>query len=429
VPNVVLIAYHYPPDPAVGSLRAAKVANALRDAGYEITVITARLPNDPELRRQSEPGIKVIPVEPLRSPRDWYAARKQKRKAPGAAPTTHEGAYLKPVRTPLWKRMIFSLLWLPDDRQGFIIPAIRAARSGLRQTGTIVYTTAPPFSSALVGWWLSRKKNVRWVAEFRDPWVDNPWKPAHVRTGLSNAAERFMERRVLHSADLVVAASKGIERTFRPKMADRGDRLIVIRNGIDKLMPQDTAPTASNGPVRIVHVGSFYHGRDPRPFLRGLAGVSKDLGPGRLQVDLVGQSRWFAGQSVEKEVESLGLTDVVRFHDWVPHARAQEFIASADALLLLAQNQPDQVPNKLYEYLGARRVILAYVDESGETASMLRQIGGHYLVTDDNPEATKEALVHLAARAEVAHQANEEALREWTAQAQMRTLTARLGAL
>ncbi len=78
------------------------------------------------------------------------ACAPRKPDAPAAEPASEAGGYTVPTRVPFWKRAIFSLLWLPDDRQGFIGPAVRAARSLLRR-GDIVYTTAPPFSMHLVG--------------------------------------------------------------------------------------------------------------------------------------------------------------------------------------------------------------------------------------------------------------------------------------
>lgn len=42
--------------------------------------------------------------------------------------------------------------------------------------------------------------------------------------------------------------------------------------------------------------------------------------------------------------------------------------------------------NKVYEYLGTRRPILAVVDEDGETAQMLRMVGGHQLVSVNDAE-------------------------------------------
>jgi glycosyltransferase involved in cell wall biosynthesis len=427
--NVVLLAYHYPPDPAVGSLRPAKVVHALRAAGHDVSVVTACRPEEAPGVRTTEPGLTVIAVKPQRNFREWYAARKRKQN-PETPQLVSEQAWVKPARTPAWKQIIFSFLWLPDDRQGFILPAIRAARPLLARPDSVLYTTAPPFSSLLAGLWLRRRTRARWVVELRDPWTDNPWKPDYVRTRLSDAIERQLERRVLKAADLVVAVSDGIERVLRPKLANGGDRLIVIRNGIDRLLPT-AEPASDNGPVRIVHVGSFYHGRDPAPFLEGLGAVRRKLGltADQLQVDLVGECKWFAGRSVEQLVTSLGLADLVRFHDWVPHARAQEFVLSADALLLLAQNQPDQVPNKLYEYLGTRRPILAYVDESGESALMLRRAGGHYLVTSREPVPSEAAITSIATRARPANRADETLLRSWTAESQMQELNNRMRSL
>jgi glycosyltransferase involved in cell wall biosynthesis len=368
----------------------------------------------------------------MKHPRDWYAARKRQRvESTGSQVPSAPADHTIPSRTPFWKRAIFSLLWLPDDRQGFIIPAVRAARAHLRGPAAILYTTAPPFSTLLAGWWLKKRTGVRWIADFRDPWTTNPWKPGHVRTAATDGIERFMERRVLGAADLVVAASEGIERVLRTKVTAPEKRLMVIRNGIDRLLPVESLPAGPPRPLRIVHVGSFYHGRDPGPFLRGLAAARKQYGYTReeIQVHLVGQSRWFAGQSVEAAVKSLGLSDMVEFHDWVPHQEAQAIILSAGALLLLAQDQPDQVPNKLYEYLGTRRVILAYVDAGGESADMLRQVGGHFLFTDSDETQVVKAISILAGGKVSPQGESGPLLASWTTQAQMDKLAERIGGL
>ena len=51
-------------------------------------------------------------------------------------------------------------------------------------------------------------------------------------------------------------------------------------------------------------------------------------------------------------------------------------ILSADGLLLLqAANCNEQIPAKLYEYLRARRPIIALTDTHGDTAEVLRRAG------------------------------------------------------
>jgi glycosyltransferase involved in cell wall biosynthesis len=273
--NVVLLAYHYPPDPAVGSLRPAKVVDALRKSGHTVTVITATLPEEQAGTRHAEPGLKVVAIQPQRNPREWYAAWKRRRAGhssqSGQRPAQAEAAYAIPARVPLWKRTIFSFMLLPDHRQGFIRPAIRMAAPLLREPNSVLYTTAPPFSVHLAGWRLSRKVRVPWVAEFRDPWTDNAWKPWHVRTAFTDSAERWMERQVLRRASLVVAVSEGIRRGLGTRMEERTGRLVTVINGIDRLLQP---PTATKGePFRIVHIGSFYYGRDPRMFLSALAAL------------------------------------------------------------------------------------------------------------------------------------------------------------
>lgn len=434
--NVVLLAYHYPPSNEVGGLRAAKVARALRDAGHQVTVITARLPGEASDLRLEEEGLQVRAVVARRNPREFYAEWKQRRNQPrqgtaaGAAADSNVTLGV-PAKVPGWKRFIFSLLWLPDDKQGFIPSAIQAARPLIRPGSSVIYTSAPPFSTHLAGWWLRRKTGAPWVAEFRDPWTDNPWKPRHVRTSLSDVLERKLERRCLHSANLVVAVSEGIERVMRPKMIGREDHLILVRNGIDQLSPPESRARPA-GPYRIVHVGSFYHGRDPRPFLRGLAALrtTRSLTPDEMEVQLVGQCRWFDGVSIEQEVEALGLADLVRFQDWVPHAAAQQLVNSADLLLLLAQNQPDQVPNKLYEYLGVRRPILAFVDPEGESARMLEQIGGHFVLTDGDTDRA-EAALRRALNAETGNHRPDSSgiLESWTSARQFSQLVQAVEAL
>eukprot|EP01034_Spumella_vulgaris_P043100 gene43100-53496_t len=66
---------------------------------------------------------------------------------------------------------------------------------------------------------------------------------------------------------------------------------------------------------------------------------------------------------------------------------------SADGLLILqATNCNHQVPAKLYEYLRARRPILALTDSDGDTAATLRQAGVDSIAPLDQKDAIIDAL-------------------------------------
>jgi hypothetical protein len=127
---------------------------------------------------------------------------------------------------------------------------------------------------------------------------------------------------------------------------------------------------------------------------------------------------------VEKEIDALGLTAVVQIRDWLPHEAVKTLVEESDALLLLAQEQPDQVPNKLYEYLGTRRPILAFADPAGETARMLERVGGHYVVTGKDAAAVERAVQDVlhAARSGAWTVTDDTVLKEWTTEVQMKKL-------
>jgi glycosyltransferase involved in cell wall biosynthesis len=426
--RIVLIAYHFPPDPAVGALRAAKLARAFLAAGHGVDVVTARLPAEAAARMTDDAALVVHPVSLFPGPRDiaaWMTSRLWRRRREG---TEGMGSmeWTAPAQVPDWKRFLSALIWLPDDRQGFILPAWQRARQLVRAGGCLVYTTAPPYSTHLVGLALKLTSRVDWALELRDPWADNDQKPWWVRTHATDALDARLEALCLRHADRIVTVSEGIrERLLARLPAVDGSRTLVVRNGIDDLtdsVPRERRP----GPVRIVYAGTFYYSRDPRPFLRALAAVCRKrrLGPEHVCVDFIGACRTIGTVSVEREINNLELGAIVRIQDWLPHAAARAIVDDADVLLLLAQQQPSQVPNKLYEYLGTRRQIIAFADESGETARMLRRVGGHRVVTGDDRQEVERVLEEILAAERGGDEAlfDETALKEWTTEVQMQQL-------
>ena len=207
--------------------------------------------------------------------------------------------------------------------------------------------------------------------------------------------------------------------------------IVTIRNGIDRLERAVTqTATARSGPFEIMYTGSFYNSRSPFPFLDAIAQLlaSGTIDKAGIFVRFVGTQKSFNGVSIADFLRHRGLSDVVRLEGWMDRDACLEQMRSADALFLLATNQPDQVPNKLYDYLGTRRPILAVTDSDGESARMLRQSGGHFIVPENDTSLIMAAIEEMLGLP-VEAVGDLGLLDDWTSGRQMANLMVAIGGL
>lgn len=446
--KILLIANGYPPFPASGSRRAWHLARAMNGAGHQVHVLTERLPDDEARHRVQEDGLQVETLASLPTVLDLYGSIRESLRAlrfdpknsaadpvPGAPDSGEGGA---PDAPPRWKRILLSFLTWPDGVRGFVVPTVLRGLAVAAQDLDLVYTTAPPRLSHVVGLCLHRFAGVPWVAEFRDPWVvdGEPVRTRRLRSGPTDVIERRVEAACVETANAVVAVSRAHYDLLRQR-SGRGvpGRVEVVRNGIPEVRDKSDSDRRSSRhgepePRKIIHLGNIYRDRNAAPFFRALASLrgSNELPEEGVALNFVGGGE----KRYRSLLARLGLRDTVQFQSWVPHDKGQELLAEADLCLLFAQEQPLQVPNKLYEYLGIRQPILAFADAGGETAQMLRRVGGHYLVTEEDTPSMIRKIVGAALRDEEAHRLRpeatnpEEVLHSWTTDRQMERMVALL---
>ncbi len=400
--RILLVTYYYPPDSEVGALRPSRLARFLAQAGHEVHVLT--MANAPGAEGVvARDGITIHRVKAWRSPRSIVKSMFSSGDGPAkASPSADEGTPRRgsgSETTNGFRRAFLSALWFPDDKQGFVGPAVATGADLIaRLSIEIVYVTGPPWSVHLAGMLLRDLSGAPLVVEYRDP-----WSPVQAVDSLNHEffvnAKRSLQQKVLRRADLVVTATAGIATYVRPFVTDPIPFLTVL-NGMAPAV--QTPPTERpSGPIRIVHAGEVYLGRDPEPLFRSLAVVVKArrLDPSQLRIQFLGHGRDYRGVSVEGIANAAGIREFVEFQDQVPYDECQRILREADALLLLAQLQPLQVPNKLYDYLAARRPVIGFVDAGGESERILRRLVGHSVVTDwfgSEASAAIEAVIDTA---------------------------------
>lgn len=409
--RVLFLTYHYPPDPAVGAIRAGNIVRELEGRGHEVVVIaTGQGYGEVE---------QVHRIRPLPNATQFY--RKSRRDGGDRRKKGTGSSVAKRNRPlPFWKRAALSLLLLPDEHQGYVWPAVRLGRRLARSPFDLVVTSAPPHSVTVSGLLLKHLTGLPWVAELRDPWTDNAIRPPY-HTALRARILDLLEARSLKLADLVVPVTGATADLLRRRVRHAA-KVQLVRNGV----PEWTAPArpTGSGPFRIVHTGTLYGSRDPRPLMAAIAALRRRGSvrlPESIHLELVGNCASYE-PLIRQAAEQLPPPDRVVLHGSVGQEESARMMASADLLLLLAQNQPLQVPQKLYDYLASRRPVLAFVDREGESAEMLRSVGGHFLVHDaTTPEIEARLEAAIDSRNEP-FETDEARIASWSVPVQMRRL-------
>jgi len=395
--KVLLVTYYFPPSGGPGVQRVLKFVRYLPEFGWEPAVLTVR---DAEYPARDESLLADIPsgvpVVRTRIPEPYAIYRRLVGRARGTPVDVNVN--VDPDRPRPWKERlaegIRGLLFVPDARMGWRWtgrgPGIELAR---RFGADVVYSSSPPYTCALLGRSVARGAGIPWVPEFRDPWsgfLSAPRRPEPARSW-----ERRMERGVYRDAPRIVVAWEGIARDFREKYpGEDPTKFRHVPNGYD---PEDLAgtPPRANDRFTIVYTGSMYGVRNPDTFLIAAAGLLEEgrLDPARVRFRFVGRF----GEEVRAMFRRPELHDTVEEVGYVPHAESVSEILGAHGLLLVVDDVPGAegiVPGKVFEYIGARRPLLA-VAGPGAVADLVRETRAGQVLDRADVEGIAAAVLRL----------------------------------
>jgi glycosyltransferase involved in cell wall biosynthesis len=392
--KILLISYHFPPSTEVGGLRIANFARGLPRFGWNPYVLTVK---DRYLRAM-DPG-KLNHVDPARifkagrtpTLSQAYVACKRavwrlrrKRDAPAGIASWNQTNPLGPRRgtetlSIKLRRYILSFLVLPDGERNWLWPAVvEAVRIVRREEIGCILTSCPPYSTHLVGLMVKWITGIRcWIADFRDPWMTAGAKSLYPTCSASLGIERWMERTVVRNADRVIANTERLCEDFKRAYGSiPTERFICITNGFDREFFAGFAHLKKEKIFTITYTGALYFGRTPEPVFQAIHELVREgsVEQGRIRVRLVGQCRSVEGRPIEEMIERYRLGDVVDVLEPVSYNQAIEMIKQSHLALLLAPNQPYQIPAKVYDYMGVGTRVLALAKE-GATADLVRNTG------------------------------------------------------
>lgn len=391
--NILLISYHFPPSIAVGGLRIANFAKNLPLFGWNTYVLTIRdhyLKKVDTEKLKDIKGVKIYKTVLfptilsiyLRLKTAWYGVLRKRR----VSMDELTSSYVQPNLTPYGsekisqklRRYLVTFLTRPDLEINWILPAVlRAIKVIKREKIDCILTSCPPYSVHLIGLLARKITGVKWVADFRDPWVTTVPEGLYVNCALYTKLEGWLEKKVVQVADIVLTTTEKLCSTFKESYKKQlQNKFLCITNGFDTEIFSKIEHLNKYDNFTLSYTGTLYLGRSPKPVFRALKELVLEgkLNLQNIRVKLVGNCQYIDGYPIAPIIHSYGLDSVVEVIDSVPYLRSLEIIMQSHLALLFAPDQPFQIPAKAFDYIGSGTKILAIAGE-GATSDLINSTG------------------------------------------------------
>ncbi|SUX46232.1 glycosyltransferase family protein [Chryseobacterium indoltheticum] len=383
--KILIITYYWPPAGGPGVQRWLKFAKYLPEFGWKPIIYTPENPSYPLL---DESLMKDVPdhLEIVRTKiwEPYQLAEKlnksNKKFKAGQFDVGNNQSWKS--KLSIWVRGNF---FIPDARVFWVNPSTKFLEQYLKINNieTIV-TSGPPHSMHLIGLNLKKKfPDLKWIADFRDPWTEISYYKHLKLTNRSDKKHRQLESEVFKNADITLATSYTDAENFRKN----GANAFCITNGFDETdsNPQTLQPLNSPTQFTLSYIGVLEQLRNPENLWKALDNLVKTNSDFAENFNLK-----FVGRIDDKILETIeksSLKDHIQNLGYLSHDKAVDEMAKSS--LLLITNFPNDsskgiIPGKIFEYLATGKQIISFGPNEADVSKILDETkaGKHFGYND-----------------------------------------------
>ena len=386
--KVLIITYYWPPAGGSGVQRWLKFSKYLRDFEIEPVIYTIDNPSYPILDKSSESEIpkdleilKQAIFEP-NSMLSFFGRNNKKESAGFLNPNpTFFGSIIQYIRANYF---------IPDARKFWIQPSVNFLSNYLENNHIdAIITTGPPHSMHLIGLELKKKLGIKWISDFRDPWTEIDYFQQLPLTKKATKKHQDLEQEVLINSDMVVVVGE----TMKEKFLKHTKRIKVLTNGFDTI--EDLSTQKLDEKFSITHVGLMNFDRNPTILWKVLNEISNTNPSFKndLRIKLIGKID-------DAVIQDLKVFDhnTIETIPYLDHKDVSKYQASSQVLLLSINEVPSAkgiITGKIFEYLQAKRPILAIGPEDGDAAMILKNTNAGTIIGFKNKTVLKATILNL----------------------------------
>ena len=297
-----------------GGIRSFHLANALVEAGHEVTMITAHN-NQHEMRDISGIRVVYLPVAYHNGMSSWQRVR----------------AFIKYVR--LAKKQLRLLhKSAPFD---------------------LAYVMTTPLTTGLIARYGKKKLGIPYYFEVGDLWPEAPIQMGVIRNPILKKALRIFEKKCYEGSEKVIALSPDIASAIQKSRPNQPVNIIPNLADTKFFSPEErTQPVSKKYPLRVGYFGTFGAANNLESVLE-LAQSMSDL---PISFTLMGHGMFF--EKIQNAAEPLHNVEVISGGGMEDVKKAMR---NVDAVLVSFKNLPVLAtgsPNKYFDGLAAGKLII-----------------------------------------------------------------------
>ncbi|WP_339919720.1 glycosyltransferase family 4 protein [uncultured Flavobacterium sp.] len=366
--KILIITYYWPPAGGPGVQRWLKFVKYLPDFGIQPIVYVPENPTYPIVDENliKEVSDKAIVLkkeifEPYQLA-SFFSKNKTKKISSGIIPNQKKQSFMDKLFL-----LIRGNLFIPDARFLWVKPSVSYLEKYIVENNIdTIITSGPPHSLHLIGSQLKQKLDLKWFADFRDPWTTIGY---HKSLRLSNYAtekHKRLEHKVLNTADTIIVTSKTTKTEFQ---AITSKPIAVITNGYDV---ENVETQVLDTKFSLAHIGSFLSERNPMILWESLVELINEVPDFKsyLEIKLIGA----VSQEVLETISQFGLDSYLNNLGYVSHGEAIAHQRKSQVLLLIeidSQDTKSIIPGKLFEYMVSNRPIVAIGPKNSDFAEII----------------------------------------------------------
>ena len=363
--KIGILTYYWPPAGGSGVQRWLRFSNELSKLGHDIHVFTFKNPKypivDKELLNKVDSKVKVNFISGFELPN--FLTNKNSNSA-------------ESFKSSGVKSFVRELFFFPDSRKYLVPPSVKYIKKYTKKTPlNCLITSGPPHSMHLVGLKLKKTTNLKWIADFRDPWsnfIQNKFLNKLESTKIKHEKK---ENLVLKFSDAVLTTSKSLNNKFKNK----NHNTFYTPSGFENFIK----PKAYNK-FRILYAGSMKEFQNPINLwivLRELI-ESDNSFKSLVEIVLIG--------NIDKNIienKEFRLPQNTKIVSYLSKNNLDKEISVSELLMVCSVNvegSNDIIPGKFFHYLSSGKRILGISNKGTDLENIIKETKSGMSFSYDN---------------------------------------------